>query len=186
LISYIHYGLNSTTEVWVMNADGTNKSQIVPTNLTRLQSPDFSPDGKLLTVIGQVTGSTGTSKDLFSVPAPTAPLTAPTTTTLPATRLTTSGVLSADWQAISITVFPLRVSNISLRGGEGVVTSQPSGINCGTQCTTDMVADTLVTLTATAKPGSKFANWSGACTGKKPTCVVLVNQQRSVVAYFKK
>ena len=49
--------------------------------------------------------------------------------------------------------------------GTGTVTSNPSGINCGTSCTANYATGTSVTLTAAAASGSTFAGWSGSCTG---------------------
>jgi Tol biopolymer transport system component len=185
LITYLFGPLSNISRVGVMNADGTNKSEVVPSNLSNLSSPDFSPDGKLLSMTGQATGAT--TRNLFSVPAPTAPLSTSSTINVTATPLTTSGgVTSADWQRTLITVLPLSVSTVSLSGTGGTVTSQPSGINCGTLCTKDFVAGTTITLTATPKAGSRFVNWSGACTSKSTTCTVTMNQARSVIAYFKK
>jgi YVTN family beta-propeller protein len=45
--------------------------------------------------------------------------------------------------------------------GSGTVTSSPAGISCGTDCTESYSNGTMVTLTATADPGSTFAGWSG-------------------------
>ncbi|CAN5867248.1 hypothetical protein BH18ACT6_BH18ACT6_10000 [soil metagenome] len=50
----------------------------------------------------------------------------------------------------------------------GTVTSSPTGINCGTDCTEAYSNGTVVTLTATPAAGSTFAGWSGACTGTAP------------------
>jgi YVTN family beta-propeller protein len=51
---------------------------------------------------------------------------------------------------------------ISLSGsGIGSVTSDPSGITCGTSCQARYAANTAVTLTAVASSGSFFAGWSG-------------------------
>lgn len=41
-----------------------------------------------------------------------------------------------------------------------------------------------VTLTASASPNSKFEGWSGGCTGKATTCVVPINNSKTVVAVF--
>ena len=51
--------------------------------------------------------------------------------------------------------------------GTGTVTSSPSGINCGTSCSTTVVGGTAVTLSAIAAGGSIFSGWSGngACSG---------------------
>ncbi|MHA2265851.1 MAG: InlB B-repeat-containing protein, partial [Candidatus Thorarchaeota archaeon] len=45
--------------------------------------------------------------------------------------------------------------------GSGTVTSSPSGIDCGTDCSEDYSYGTSVTLTPTADTGSTFAGWSG-------------------------
>ena len=56
-----------------------------------------------------------------------------------------------------------------------MVTSDPSGIDCGSSgstCTATFQPDTKVTLTAKADSGFQFAGWSGACswaTAKIPT-----------------
>lgn len=68
--------------------------------------------------------------------------------------------------------------------GTGTVTSSPSGIDCGANCTYPYAPGTLVTLTATPNAGSTFTGWSGGgCTGTG-TCVVNVNQSKTVTATF--
>lgn len=184
LITYLYYA--NQPELWVMHADGTNQRQVVLANVVNLQAPAFAPDGKLLTVIGRPAGVAGASKELFALPAPVAPLPGPTVTPVTATRLTTTGgVASADWQKKWVTALSLTVRTVSQRGGMGIVTSQPSGINCGAQCTVTVAAGTKVTLTAAPQPGSKFVKWTGACTGKALACRVTVNKARLAVAYFK-
>ncbi|MCB9653651.1 MAG: hypothetical protein H6729_05925 [Deltaproteobacteria bacterium] len=68
--------------------------------------------------------------------------------------------------------------------GNGTVTSNPSGINCGTNCTENYAAGTSVTLTAQAASDSTFSGWSGGCTGSKATCTITMSQARSVGATF--
>ncbi|HEX4960767.1 MAG TPA: DNRLRE domain-containing protein [Thermoanaerobaculia bacterium] len=45
--------------------------------------------------------------------------------------------------------------------GSGIVTSSPSGINCGGDCTKSFPTGTAVSLSATPSPGSTFTGWSG-------------------------
>ncbi len=45
--------------------------------------------------------------------------------------------------------------------GTGKVTSTPAGIDCGATCSTLFPFNAVVSLTATADPGSVFAGWSG-------------------------
>jgi hypothetical protein len=78
--------------------------------------------------------------------------------------------------------FPLAVSKAG--SGQGTVTSNPAGIDCGTTCLAVFNQNTVVTLTATAAAGSTFGGWSGAgCTGTG-TCIVTMNAAQTVTATF--
>ena len=68
--------------------------------------------------------------------------------------------------------------------GSGTVTSSPSGISCGTDCTEQYALNTGVTLTATATAGSSFTGWTGACSGSASTCTVSMNAAKTVTATF--
>lgn len=68
--------------------------------------------------------------------------------------------------------------------GDGVVTSAPAGIDCGTDCTETLPHGTQVILTATPNMGATFSGWSGACTGTALTCEVDVLAAASVGASF--
>ncbi|MGB5817671.1 MAG: hypothetical protein WBI27_20975, partial [Thermoanaerobaculia bacterium] len=48
--------------------------------------------------------------------------------------------------------------------GSGTVTSIPSGINCGSTCSSKYTDGTEVQLTATPASGSTFTGWSGDCS----------------------
>ncbi|MFZ2235087.1 MAG: hypothetical protein WAV67_01800, partial [Dokdonella sp.] len=67
--------------------------------------------------------------------------------------------------------------------GSGTVTSNPSGINCGSTCTANYFRGNVVTLTASPKSGSTFAGWSGSCSGTG-NCTVTMTAARSVKATF--
>ena len=68
--------------------------------------------------------------------------------------------------------------------GYGTVTSTPSGINCGGDCSEHYLSSTGVTLTAVAESGSTFTGWGGSCTGTGD-CEVTMSSDRSVSATFR-
>jgi hypothetical protein len=75
------------------------------------------------------------------------------------------------------------VLTISRAGsGSGVVTSSPSGVNCGTDCTEAYVNGSVVNLIPVAEPGSVFAGWSGSADCTDGT--VIVNSAMSCTATF--
>jgi hypothetical protein len=79
-----------------------------------------------------------------------------------------------------------RTLTVSRAGtGRGTVTSSPAGIDCGQACVADFGVGAKVTLTATAAAGSRFAGFSGACTGTG-SCRVTMDQAREVTATFEK
>src|SRR5687768_6235463 len=68
--------------------------------------------------------------------------------------------------------------------GSGTVTSNPSGISCGTTCSRSFSGGTTVTLSAVPASGSVFGGWSGGgCTGTG-SCTVQINNNVSVTATF--
>ena len=67
--------------------------------------------------------------------------------------------------------------------GTGVVTSLPSGINCGADCMQAYAAGTIVTLTATPTGQSSFTGWTGSCTGMAP-CTLTIDSAKSATATF--
>lgn len=68
--------------------------------------------------------------------------------------------------------------------GTGTVTSNPTGINCGADCTELYDASTLVNLTASADAGSLFTGWSGACSGSSNSCTLTMDASKAVTALF--
>jgi uncharacterized repeat protein (TIGR02543 family) len=81
----------------------------------------------------------------------------------------------ADWRQLSIH---------KGGAGSGTVRTDPSGIDCGADCTETYDYGTVVTLTATADIGSTFTGWGGACSGSSPTCQVTMDGPKSVTATF--
>jgi len=68
--------------------------------------------------------------------------------------------------------------------GTGVVSSSPAGITCGSDCGEPYLPGTVVTLSAMPDPGSRFAGWSGACTGAANPCTVTMSADQAVTAAF--
>jgi hypothetical protein len=68
--------------------------------------------------------------------------------------------------------------------GTGTVTSSPAGISCGSTCAHAFKHGTTVTLTAVASARSRFAGWSGECSGTG-SCTLTMSANRSVAATFK-
>ena len=75
------------------------------------------------------------------------------------------------------------LSTITMGSGTGTVTSSPSGINCGSSCSSAFAPNSAVTLTATPAAGSAFAGWTGACSGTG-ACTVTMNGAKSATATF--
>ena len=68
--------------------------------------------------------------------------------------------------------------------GNGSVTSNPTGIDCGSTCAASFPASTVVMLTAAANGSSTFAGWGGACSGTG-SCQVTMDAAASVRATFR-
>lgn len=67
--------------------------------------------------------------------------------------------------------------------GQGTITSNPSGINCGSDCSENYRTDIQVALTATPDSNSTFEGWVGACSGGG-VCNLSIVQNISVEARF--
>ncbi len=94
---------------------------------------------------------------------------------------------SSGWDAVPIrvTTAPKYTLIVAKSGtGSGAVTSSPSGINCGSDCSESYFGGQVVTLKATAQPGSVFAGWSGDCSGLITSCKVTMSAARNVTAKF--
>jgi phosphodiesterase/alkaline phosphatase D-like protein len=63
---------------------------------------------------------------------------------------------------ISFTIVTLWTLNMTKEGhGDGIVTSIPAGIHCGSECSKEYSHNTTVTLSAIPKAQSRFLGWSG-------------------------
>ena len=73
---------------------------------------------------------------------------------------------------------------MKIGSGSGTVTSDPTGIDCGVTCSYEFLPDTLVTLTAEPETNSRFAGWSGGCSGEEETCQVMMETAKTISAEF--
>jgi len=67
--------------------------------------------------------------------------------------------------------------------GPGSVTSDPAGVNCGSDCLENYAGGTAVSLTALPDKGASFAGWSGDCSGTG-ACLVIMSAPKTVGALF--
>ena len=77
-----------------------------------------------------------------------------------------------------------RLTVIPTGTGSGIVTSSPSGIDCGSDCNEDYSSGTSVTLYADPDFGSIFAGWSGGGCSGIGTCTTTINADTEITAQF--
>ena len=75
------------------------------------------------------------------------------------------------------------LSIVRTGNGTGRVASSPAGIACGDACSATFATGTVIALSQAPAAGSRFAGWSGACSGSG-TCVVTLAAPAEVVAEF--
>ena len=86
---------------------------------------------------------------------------------------------TATFSAVAVQTFGLSVNKTGT--GNGTVTSNPAGINCGSDCSESYSSGTVVALSAVAALGSTFSGWSGSGCN---TGTVNMNGSRSCTAVF--
>jgi len=98
----------------------------------------------------------------------------------------TVSMTAARTVSVTFTITQRRLTVSAPTGsGAGRVTSAPTGIDCGSDCTEDYDYGTSVTLTANPDAGSVFGSWGGACSGEATdTCTVSMTDARSVSVTF--
>lgn len=96
----------------------------------------------------------------------------------------TTAAITADCTVVATfthNTYPLTI----IKTGKGTVTSTPTGISCGSDCTAEYDYGTEVTLIATPTSGATFTGWSGdGCTGIGE-CKVTMDAQKEISATFK-
>jgi hypothetical protein len=68
--------------------------------------------------------------------------------------------------------------------GTGLVSSSPAGIDCGTTCSYNYLAGTVVTVATAPSSGSTFLGWSGGGCSGTAACTLTGNGSVTVTATF--
>jgi len=77
----------------------------------------------------------------------------------------------------------IRFSLAVSKSGPGTVLSSPAGLDCGPTCAAPFDSGTTVALTAVPDASSRFAGWSGGCTGSGD-CKLTLDADSAVSATF--
>jgi len=157
--------------------EGTNRVYVVGAGCENCGDPGSNPGG--ITVIDGDTDAVTTVVDPKAV-APAAVGLNPVTNQIYVPNRYTPNLTVVDG-AGTATMHVLEV--LLPVGGIGTVTSDPSGINCGTVCAESFSVGAKVSLTAAVSPGASFLGWSGACVGTG-SCNVTMSSDQVVTATF--
>ncbi|HYM76508.1 MAG TPA: hypothetical protein VE377_11070 [Candidatus Dormibacteraeota bacterium] len=75
--------------------------------------------------------------------------------------------------------------DVTAGAADGVISSSPTGINCGSTCTAAFPSSSSVTLTATPTGTHNFLGWTSGCTSVSGnTCTVTMNADVTVFGSF--
>jgi hypothetical protein len=68
--------------------------------------------------------------------------------------------------------------------GDGTITSEPAGIDCGTTCMAEFPPLSSVTLNVTPSATSVFEGWTGDCAGSTNSCSLTMDGAKTAGAQF--
>lgn len=102
-----------------------------------------------------------------------------------ATAYNAAGYQSVYSNEVSIMTSPPQYLLLTLKPGTGQGTVSGPGISCGDTCLAVYNPGTVVSLSATADPGSIFDGWSGGGCSGTGLCMVIMNANTTITANFK-
>ena len=188
---------------WSGDCSGTSTTCVVTMSQARDVTADFGPPTHLLTVTKAGSGTGTVTSDVAGINCgATCSASFADGTLVTLTAAASSGSAFSGWSGdcsgtgtctvtmsaarnVTATFIVTHTLAVTKTGsGTGTVTSDVGGINCGATCSADYAGGTVVTLTATASAGSRFAGWSGEGCSGTGTCTVTMTQARNVSASF--
>jgi hypothetical protein len=96
-------------------------------------------------------------------------------------RLDRARTVSARFETVALAE-TLSVSKVG--SGDGRITSHPSGIDCGSACSTSAERGKRIRLTALPFHDATFAGWTGSSCGDGRSCLVVLRDRVNIVARF--
>lgn len=81
-------------------------------------------------------------------------------------------------------IYSITVTKSATGTSDGVITSTPAGISCGTACSATFTQGSTATLSVVPEYRSLFLGWSGACTAVGGTCSLAVSSALAATARF--
>ena len=171
-----------TTGLFTVSRTGSTVSPL-PVNYTVSGTATVGTDYQALS--GSVTIPAGSTLTTITVTPIDDSLVEPDETVTVTLSLSTGYTVGSP-SSVTVTIINNDFTLTVTKGGsgDGTVTSNPTGINCGSDCTEVFDSGTSVTLTATADPGSSFAGFSGDADCSDG--VVTMNANRDCTATFSK
>lgn len=86
--------------------------------------------------------------------------------------------------AVSLVISSPPLCSVEVRAtGNGTVTSNPTGLSCGSRCVVEIPSGSRIVLSASPGGRAYFAGWTGACAGYAP-CELTIDHPISVGADF--
>ena len=82
---------------------------------------------------------------------------------------------------ITPAIYQLTINDIN---NFGVISSNPVGISCVSNCSNSYADGTHIILTASANSGYKFSNWTGDCSGTDNSLTIVMDSDKSCSASF--
>jgi hypothetical protein len=157
-----------------------NNTPLTDVTINRIASVQYRVDGGTWLDASPVDGAFNTDNEQFTF---TTSALANGYYTIEVQATNSRGNISSTWSDTVIMQSPPQLTVSKNGTGSGTVTSNPSGINCGSTCSASFNYNTSVTVTATPSTGSTFTGWGGVCSGTG-TCTVTMDAAKSVTASF--